>query len=151
MLAADCRQAGRRVSRPTKLTKVVRESVCQAIRAGLPLREAALVAGISERTLHAWRERGAREESGPYLQFVQQTREAEAQAQFDLAVIVKSAAIAGDWRAALALLGRRWPGTWSEHSRHEVSGPEGGPVDVAGVVDLALDRAQASIERAGRG
>jgi transposase-like protein len=138
------------VSRPTKLTPARRRAVCEGIRAGLPLREAALAAGISERTLHRWREQGQQDDEGPYWQFWQRTREAEALAQADLAAVVRAAALAGDWRAALAMLGRRWPNNWAETSRHELTGRDGGPVevDVPAIVALAIERADEAIQRA---
>jgi hypothetical protein len=36
-----------------------------------------------------------------------------------------------DWHAALAILQRRWPERWNVVQRTELSGPGGGPIEVA--------------------
>ena len=42
----------------------------------------------------------------------------------------------GDWRAAAWRLERKFPGRWGQTTRTELTGKDGGPVAVTGVVIL---------------
>ena len=44
--------------------------------------------------------------------------------------------MADDWRAAMTYLERRFPDRWGRRQRHEVSGPDGGAIAIAGGWDL---------------
>lgn len=46
--------------RPSKLTPEIREKLCEYVRLGMFQKDAARACGVSESTLHAWKQRGAR-------------------------------------------------------------------------------------------
>lgn len=69
------------MARSTKLTPAVEDAICEAVKHGASYRAAALAAGVSERTLHAWRERGRAAKSGRFLQFLQRLEAAEAEGE----------------------------------------------------------------------
>jgi hypothetical protein len=92
----------------------------------VPLETAARAAGVTDRTLRYWLQRG---ESGeePYASFKSEIDEAKAVCEAQLVGIIKNAAMqesGGEWRAALALLSRKFPERWSEKRQLEVSSPE---------------------------
>lgn len=100
--------------------EAVTERICQLVAQGHHLETAALVVGLTKRTLHNWRTWGTKgdpptrpEPFEPYISFVELLSAAEAVAeeritnawlrQFD-----------EDWRAAAAYLGRRFPDRWGK-------------------------------------
>ena len=46
------------MARPTRLTPAIEQAILQAVTGGVPYVQAAMLAGVSERTAHLWRERG---------------------------------------------------------------------------------------------
>ena len=56
--------------------------------------------------------------------------EAEAQAEVDAVVAIRTA-FGADWRAAVAFLERRHTQRWGRTNRVELTGAEGGPVQLA--------------------
>lgn len=62
----------------TKLNAQRQAAICEALSKGASWSAAAQCAGISERTLHHWRERGATARSGKYRAFVEATEDAIA-------------------------------------------------------------------------
>lgn len=113
--------------RPTKLTDEMQERICENIRRGLGYREAAVAAGISERTFYNWKSRGENAKSGIHLQFLQALQEAEAIAELVLLEIIQNAT-KKDWRAATWILERRHPRRWAQLQKREISGAGGGPL-----------------------
>jgi len=96
------------MARRSKLTDEVTQRVCDALSIGVPRSTAAQAAGISERTLYSWLERGENQNRGRYLQFLQAVQAAETQAEMT-AMAVWRRGMADDWRAAMAYLERRHP------------------------------------------
>jgi transposase len=115
------------MARPTKLTEAVQDKIVQAIRAGNYAEAAGRVAGISPSTYYRWLERGEREEQGPYRDFHDAVRKAEAEAEVHAVAILRRA-MPEDWRAALAYLERRHPQRWRRHEARELTGKDGGPI-----------------------
>jgi transposase-like protein len=78
MQAAENRGRGR----PPKLTPELRDQLLANLAAGAGLAEAASASGISERTLHSWRQRAwsTRPEDRPYVELEQRLRDARATA-----------------------------------------------------------------------
>lgn len=58
----------------------------------------------------------------------------------DAVTLIQGAARAGDWRATAWLLERRFPQQFGRATRHELSGPEGQPVEfqTGGLGDLGM-------------
>lgn len=62
--------------RPTRLTPELSARICTRVRAGAFLKNAALLEGVSERTLHKWRQKGRNARSGLYRNFLDDVEEA---------------------------------------------------------------------------
>ncbi len=115
--------------RPSKLTEDVKLAVVAALRRGNYRQTAATLAGISERTLYNWVERG---ESGeePYADFLQAMKSAEAESEADLLEEIRGAqpAVPGEggrgadlWQAKAWVMERRWPKRWAARVRQAVT------------------------------
>lgn len=99
-----------------------------AIEEGLPLKQAAEIAGISYDTLNHWTNRGQRESAPPeYRQFCQLLRRSQAVAmQVNVSAIREAAK--RDWRAAAWIWDRRFPADFARQQQIEHSGPGGKPL-----------------------
>jgi hypothetical protein len=103
--------------RPSKLTPEMETDLVLLLANGLSIRSAALVAGVSRRSLTRWLADGLR-------QRVEKAREArpestDAMTEARLVVAIARAAALGDWRAGAWLLSRRWPERWGERTEPE--------------------------------
>lgn len=106
--------------RPTSLTPETHMSLVRAIKTGITRKAAAHIAGISDRTLRAWCERGATDEE-PFASFAQDLLEAEASVEQAMTATVMRAAVKeGDWKAAQFWLERRSP-EWRPKSGVDVN------------------------------
>jgi hypothetical protein len=121
--------------RATKLTPEIQAEICRYLRAGNYVETAAVLAGIHKDTFYDWVKRGRRGQE-PHAAFVLEVDRAMAHAEArEVARIVKAAE--REWQAAAWRLERRYPQRWGRLVRQEVSGPEGGPLEVqSGVVVL---------------
>lgn len=140
------------VGRPSALTGRVADDICQRLRSGSPKGHAARSVGIGESTLLLWLQWGraarvcdvvgcAAGHHGPYrtqpaepgityLEFLEAVERAESDAVI-LAQTTWSAAWKGDWRAAMAWLQARHPAEYKPKDRVELTGADGGPLEVA--------------------
>jgi hypothetical protein len=123
------------VTRPSLLTEEVTEACARHIRLGLTKQDSAVLAGIAPPTLHKYAARGeddiANGRKTRYAEFVMALREAEASFKLSAtATIVNAAQQPHHWQAAAWLLERRFPGQYRPVSRTEVTGEDGGPVQV---------------------
>lgn len=78
----------------------------------------------------------------PYYEATVRFVQARATGELELVDVIRKAANAGDWRAALALLRAGWPDRYSE--RVEVTGAAGGPISVDMVAE-AEERAEVAL------
>jgi len=103
-------------TRATKYTKIRAHNICSNIASGNTLRAAALAEGISEATLHRWRN-----EKADFAKMVEQAIGVSE------ANLVQKLTSSEDWRAAAWILERRFPQTWSkkDHIDMHVSRSEG--------------------------
>lgn len=91
-------------------TDETREKILNALRAGNYRVAACKFAGISDETFRVWINAGKRGEPG-YLEFLEQVKQAEAQAEASLVATIRKAA--GDhWQAAAWLLERKYTTRW---------------------------------------
>lgn len=102
-------------------------ALLEAIEQGMPLKQAAAVAGMSYDTLNHWQKRGENESAPPeYCQFYQLLRRSQAVAmQVHLSSICDAAK--RDWRAAAWMLERRYPEDFARQ-QIEHTGPGGKPL-----------------------
>jgi transposase len=118
------------MARPSKLTDERTEKICRAVKAGNYPGIAARSAGISEATFYRWMEEGRAADSGPHHDFYEAVKRAEAEGEA-LAVAWISKAMPVEWRAAMAVLERRFGERWGRREH-----PEQAIHDERPVVDL---------------
>jgi transposase len=115
--------------RPTKFNRETADKIVALVRAGNYLETAALACGVSVSAVRHWMREARHLKTGAKREFLTAVREASAQAQIDdMRTITMSSS--GDWRAAAWRLEHRWPQTYAKKTKHQVSGPKGGPVQV---------------------
>lgn len=102
--------------RPCALTKQVQEKVCRAIADGQTREVAARLANVSPASLYAWLKQGREDASGPFLEFLEAFRRAEAESEEQMVLAIRLAAV-DDWRAAVAWLEKRRPKVWGRDAR----------------------------------
>jgi hypothetical protein len=117
------------MARPTKLDDQVRKKLIAAIRSGATLKVAAAFAGISIASFDRYRKRDAALKA--------EYEQATATAQVAFVNVIRKAAEAGDWRAALAWLERRCSEEWALKQVLEVAGKDGGPIQTSRAIDYA--------------
>ena len=140
--------------RPTKLNDELKDQICKVVRAGNYIETAAAYAGLSKQTLYDWMKRGRREsearnegKSGirkeeKYVRFLDAIEKALADGEIrDVAIVAQAAT--ENWQAAAWKLERRNPGRWGR-VRHEITGKDGGPVEVKTWAELAARAAEGS-------
>lgn len=144
--------------RTSLLTREVQDNVARALSAGADFYVAAEAYGVDGQTAHRWYEFGSREqrchvgskeagrcadaeagrphvagacpELARYREFRDVVDRARASSEVTFVALVATAART-DWRAALAILRAKWPERWNPVQRTEISGPGGGPVELA--------------------
>ena len=137
------------MGRPTKLSPQVREKIVSAVKAGAYATTACRAAGISESTFYRWLERGGRESSGVFREFVEAVEQAEAEGEVHAVAVIRRA-MGEDWRAALAYLERRHPARWRRHQATELTvlGEGSPPLDLSRLSEEELALFQELSERA---
>jgi len=129
------------MARPTELTPELTEAIASLVRAGnFPLR-AAQAKGVPRSTWYSWLARGrataSRRNEGlsppesdrPFVELVDAVERAESESQI-IAVSYLMKAMPTTPSAVIAWLERRFPREWPRTERHELSGPDGGPVQL---------------------
>lgn len=139
--------AGRRGRTPLLLDTKALAVFLEGVRLGLPQNDAASRAGWHGKTVIDWKATAneARLKGGKLTahqkecsEFLDALEKAVAECKTGHLAIITRAAQSGTWQAAAWTLERRWP---LEFGRRllEVSGPEGGPIQVEEKVDSVLD------------
>jgi hypothetical protein len=105
------------------LTPEVQDTLCQALRAGAHMEQAATYAGVHRSTAYRWVARGEADDTQQrFRDFAAAVREAEA--GFEIASLeLISRAGDDDWRARAWLIERRRPRRWGRRKALEVVGP----------------------------
>ena len=142
------------------LTADVQDRIVTAIRAGSYLDDAAAYAGISRAVVFRWLAQGKdaqqRHEAGETLtdfetiliDFVDAVENARAQAVIRNVGIIQSAAQNGQWQAAAWYLERTNPRKWGRHETVEITGADGGAIQVEHSVKDTLAAKFAAAEKA---
>ena len=103
--------------RPSKLTSEVTEQIASLVREGVPPSAAGERIGVSRATVNEWLRRGEDRDDRPttcaFATFATEIRRAEASFLATCLAPITAAAQAGDWKASLALLERRFPNHFS--------------------------------------
>ncbi|MEQ4720203.1 hypothetical protein [Nonomuraea sp. B19D2] len=152
------------MGRPSKLTRELRDELCKHLEAGHFLGTAADLCGVGRSTVHRWMALGEEQGADPeYREFREAVTRARARASVDLESAAFADAMGGTlvrevirpdgtresaWtppngRVALELLARMHPEEWRPVKAVEVSGHQGGPIEVgnnAAVVESLVKR-----------
>lgn len=132
------------MARPSKLTPDRQRAIVLAIASGSYCTVAALANGVDESTYFRWMKRGKEAPRDPdtdapvipederYCEFYEAVKEAEAKAEVLAVGRIQQAAAQGTWQASAWYLERKYPDRWGrkDHVVSEVSGPNGGPIEV---------------------
>lgn len=128
--------------RPTLLTPQVQDTIINAVRIGSYLDDAASLAGVARGTLFRWlawgRDAGNRSDAGDelddrdllYRDFCDAVEKARADAMLRNIGVIQTAAQNGTWQAAAWYLERTNPKKWGRHDTVEVTGSDGGAIQV---------------------
>mgnify|MGYP001353475244 CR=1 FL=1 len=120
-------------------------NLCQALRSGNTKKNACLLAGCSETQLYKWlRDSDCDIEGTLANQFAESIKKSIAEAQNRNIVLIQKAA-QNNWTAAAWYLERSDPSNWGRRDKHEVSGPDGGPIETMAITERSLD--DASLEK----
>jgi hypothetical protein len=111
------------MARPTKRTNETQEKLFEALREGSTRRAACAHAGICEDTLANWLK--------SFSGFSDRLTREEGLAEKAMADALFRSAKTGDWRAAESWLKRRRPAEWGDKATAEITGPGGGPMQIA--------------------
>ena len=139
------------MGRPSSYTAEIGERICKRLEAGSFFAHALELEGIPERTGWQWLESaekpGASEALVEFSQACTRARAIGEQVYLDR-IEIKSAATQGtDWKADAWTLTRMRPARYKETIRTEVTGADGGPVeliDAAARVTSRIDRLAAA-------
>lgn len=139
------------MGRPTKLTADVQARIVEAINAGNYQETAAAYAGIAPAAFYAWMSRGRAERDritnghkpdkteARYLEFTEAVERARSVAEMRHVLnITKAAETDGTWQASAWWLERSFPKRWGRQARVEVTGTDGGPIQVEDGRDALL-------------
>ncbi|TMR90040.1 hypothetical protein [Nonomuraea basaltis] len=139
------------MGRPTKLTDDLQDQLCRHLEAGHFLGTAAELCGVGRSTVHRWMAQGEEDDAPAELRaFRAAVTRARAKAADVLIAAALADAVGGvlvreaerpdgtrdrawsqpNGRIALDLLWRMFPDMWRQVKAVEVSGPQGGPVNL---------------------
>jgi hypothetical protein len=146
--------------RQTLLTPQVHETIVNAVRIGAYLDDAASLAGISRGTLFRWlaegRDANDKSDAGEEItdretlcrDFCDAVEKARADAMLRNIGVIQTAAQNGTWQAAAWYLERTNPKKWGRHDTVEVTGADGGAIQVEVSVKDTLRAKFEAAERA---
>lgn len=136
------------VGQPTKFTKETREKILAFVRIGNYVGTACQAAGITTSTLHNWRKLAEADELPEYILFFEQLAAAEAFAEAEhvanIALMSKES-----WTASAWYLERKHNDRWGKKDKTELTGANGGPILMAGLIGTLIDAAKADELEAG--
>jgi transposase len=116
------------MARPTDLDDLVEQRIVASLRLGNTPRQAAQAAGISVASYHAWRARGRKGEPR-FVEFLDRTEKAAAEAEGQAVEIVRNAALSGTWQAAAWWLERRRWKAWARRDAPSAKANETSALD----------------------
>ncbi len=141
MITLPSKKRGR--GRPTTLTPETSEIIVQAVRLGAPLEMAAKYAGVGERSLFRWVEDGkaSEDDENIYRQLWHQIEQATAENCLRSLQRLQQAAEGEkdglgewirkpEWKVDMELLARKYPKDFGLKRQVELTGADGGPVEV---------------------
>lgn len=111
--------SGRPRGRPTTLSSLVIDRLCESIMAGNYIKAACAHAGIGYSSLREWLIRAEQGEGGIYLELAERLALAEAASEASV-VAQWTKLLPTDWKACRDFLARRFPERWSPKFQGEM-------------------------------
>lgn len=122
----------RKPGRPAGFTPEQVAALCEALRTGNHIEPSCRYVGIAPSTYYKYM--ALAEEPDPpawVREFSEAVKKARAEAELrNVQAIAKAATDPRHWTAAAWFLERSYPKRWGRQARLELSGPEGGPIQV---------------------
>jgi len=127
-----------------KLDERRQERLLEALRAGNYIETACAYAGVSKSSFYNYLAQGrkARDIADPTdqdkwaMELLDAVEKARADAEIRNVHLIQQAAQGGTWQAAAWFLERSMPQKWARREKVEMSGPDGGPITLAGLAEL---------------
>jgi transposase-like protein len=131
-----------KTGRKTLLNEQRQEAIATMLRAGAYIDDACRAVGIHRTTFYNWLQRGniqrerlnagleIESDEQPFLDFLDTIEEADAEGIIGHVMNIDNAAKNGTWQASAWILERKQPRKWGRYDRTEISGPEGGPIQI---------------------
>ncbi|MHC4395626.1 MAG: hypothetical protein ACYS1A_08215 [Planctomycetota bacterium] len=118
------------MGRKTKLTPKLQDKICDIIRRGNYIEVACGFVGIDVSTYYNWLKWGEAAKSGKYFEFFKAAKRAENEQETLYVENIRKAAFDGVWQASAWYLERKYPERWGRKERKEITGKDGGPIEV---------------------
>lgn len=119
-----------KMGRPTKFTPDRADKILEALRLGVPQATAVTYAGVGESTYYRWLSDATKPDAPDDLrEFREAVQAARAEAEVRSLAVIQNAS-RKTWQAAAWFLERGFPHHWARTDRHEVTGRDGGPVEL---------------------
>lgn len=116
--------------RQTVFTPERAEKIVEALRLGVTQRTAITYGGIGESTFYRWLADAKKPDAPQELkEFWESVKAARAEAEVRNVAIIQNAA-RKQWQAAAWFLERSFPSNWSRTDRHEITGRDGGAIEL---------------------
>lgn len=119
-----------KMGRNTKFTPELADKIIEALRLGVPQSTAITYGGISDTTYYRWLQEGAEDDATPQLRdFRDAVKAARAEAEVRSVAVIQNAS-RKTWQAAAWFLERSFPQHWARTDRHELTGRDGGAIEL---------------------
>lgn len=116
------------INMKSKLTPELQKKIGDNIILGMPLKYAAEVSGITEKTFYNWLEAGETAKSGAFSEFYNYIQECKAKSiQTHLKLITRSAKD-GNWQASAWILERRHPEEFGRKDKIDMKAEHSGQI-----------------------
>ena len=121
-----------------RLDKDLVASITKALKAGCTKKDACALASISEQTFYRWMKEGENSpEGGTAWEFCESVKKAIAEARARNITIIQKHAV-NNWTAAAWYLERSDPEHWGKRDRVEMTGAEGGAMEMRVINDKEI-------------
>lgn len=132
----------KKVGRKTLLNENRLNGIKTMLTAGAYVEDACRSVGIHRATFYNWIQRGniqrerlaaglkVEPEENLFLEFLDTVEQADAEGIISHVMNIDNAAKNGTWQASAWILERKQPHKWGRADRTEISGPQGGPIEI---------------------
>lgn len=133
------------------LSLEVMNKICDLVRNGNHLNVSAGECGVDPEVVYSWMTRGKEGKVG-FEEFYKRVTQAQAEHESRLVDLWQNH-FDKDYKAIRDFMARRYPNRWSEKSRVEHTGENGGPIkiDVASLSEEELDSMRQMVKKLGSG